>query len=164
MKPSISTILLAAATTMASIASATEAIYLADCITVTTFPDQTTATDLQSSMVYYSDITQSQHQEVPDWHNVANLGGNPHGDHFTTWEEKYIEAKFYDGNHVKAYINADAAHWPVGTVSGNAVNDNGKWFTCIKAIDNFGLLFEKKQSNAIRTQDQRCFKRYVCTA
>ncbi|KAJ3098759.1 hypothetical protein HDU97_003767 [Phlyctochytrium planicorne] len=151
---------------------ATEIIYLTDCVQDITFPNGTSQTNLQSIMVYYRNASTSLGQ-IPTLSQIGNIldpTGTPIQE-FTRWEvwqdlpdnsqEQHVTATFPDGNHVKAFINAEASSWPTDTVVGNAWNDWGKGFTCRKDDQNgHKTLFQDFQPFS----ENICYLRYRCEA
>ncbi|KAJ3098758.1 hypothetical protein HDU97_003766 [Phlyctochytrium planicorne] len=148
---------------------ATEIIYLTDCIQNRRNSDGTGKTILQPIMVYYPDAskslgqipTENQYGIIIDSNGSVQTGRL----RWEVWrdlpdnsQEQYITGQFRDGNHVKAYINADAKSWPTDTVVGNAVNDNGKWFTCRKDLQDGHILFDDRQAD----RETVCYLRYRC--
>ncbi|KAJ3098752.1 hypothetical protein HDU97_003760 [Phlyctochytrium planicorne] len=125
-------------------AAALQVIFLADC----DYVDHVfSVTHKHSQMIYYPNNDNTFNGERPLPGNIADIqrgkpvaADTPDLIRWEAWQdlpdnsqEDYVVGEFRgDGNHVKAYINVDAASWPTGTISGNAFNDRGKSFTCRK--------------------------------
>ncbi|KAJ3098754.1 hypothetical protein HDU97_003762 [Phlyctochytrium planicorne] len=160
MKHHTTTGLIVAAITFASQATAqTEVIFLADC-----YRYDATQTPLiqQSLMLYYPDESKTHNNEIPELNNVGRFDQTG----LVKWEvwqdlednsqEQFVKAAFSTGNHVRAYINADAGSWNTFDACGNAVNDNGKWFTCRK--DNGRTIYNVPKGANMEV----CNSRYYC--
>ncbi|KAJ3098753.1 hypothetical protein HDU97_003761 [Phlyctochytrium planicorne] len=170
--PAITGLIMAVAA-FSSLAVATEGIYMVDCDYTELDVQGNNHFFQQSHMIYYPNVNDIRQNVVPPSKFIANIEPRHPQDgaglvNWEAWEdlpdnsqEDFVVAKFSnfgDGNHVKAYINKQAKTWPRNTVVGNAVNDQGKWFTCRKDI-GWVLYFQE-----LSGYTEKCFVKYYCFA
>ncbi|KAJ3098755.1 hypothetical protein HDU97_003763 [Phlyctochytrium planicorne] len=171
--PSIITMILTGSIP-SSLVAAVQLVHLADCTINYFYDTKPLETVLQSKMIYYPDMASTSSPPNPlNVGRIFNENGNINNG-LTKWEvwvdrpdnsqEQFVVAEFLDGNHVKAFINADAGSWPVDTISGDAINDWGKRFRCKKSARDGTTLFTQAQYLADSHKIETCFSKYRCEA